>query len=149
MSWQLRHCLAVSLLSFVLDSREFRIPFHLAMAACPATCDSPLLPSYSLGRQTENVPSQAAFLSERMCGSRPEPWHPEDVFWFLPLACVLGQHFPTVWKIPEPQRQHGYRFCSSLLSPRCPCTQGWEERTWGSFLKTELGVTGNGVTMSW
>lgn len=62
MSWQLRHCLAASLLIFVSNSQEFCILFHPEMAAYPA--EPPLWPSYSLGRQTENIPSQAAFLSE-------------------------------------------------------------------------------------
>lgn len=38
------------------------------------------------------------------------------------------------------------------MSPRCPRTQGWEERTWGSFEKTEMGVTEKGggrEPMSW
>lgn len=61
---------------------------------------STALPNYFLGRWT--LYTLLRCLSLWTYGSRPEPWHQEGVFWFLPLASVLGQHFPTVWKIPGP-----------------------------------------------
>lgn len=64
--------------------------------------------------------------------------------WLLCLASI----FPPFGKFLGHGWQHYCRFCSLVISPRCPCkeffircTQGWEERTWGSFVMTEMGVT--------
>lgn len=119
-SWLLLYCF------FGLNSREFLIRFYPEMVAGLATCESPRLPSYSLGKWSESSPSQTAS-SFWTCGSRLEPWHPQDGLWFLPL-----------------ERQHYCRFCSSIMSPRCPCTQGRGGEDLGFFSEDRAQVTKKG-----
>lgn len=93
---------------------------------------STVLPSYFLGRGT--LYTLLRCLSLWTYGSRTEPWHPEGVFWFLPLASVLGQHFPTIWKIPGPQ-------LATLLQILFSCHKP-QMSLWGIFRKMYPGVGG-------